>query len=113
MNAKDNNASTTINEKTQNELPTKVASSGVIPKEIHKQQLNRELDPSEQKIFEWEIAQYRSQKNSGPRRYPLDRDFKWDVDMWPHYRQLIERDYRGPEVSLEEHKEQVRQHLLE
>ena len=65
----------------------------------------RELTSTEQKILDWEVQEYFSEKNSGVRRYNRDKTFTWHEDLWPHFRQLIEIDYQGPSVSAEEHRE--------
>ena len=46
----------------------------------------RELTSTEQKILDWEVQEYFSEKNSGVRRYPRDKTFTWHDDLWPHFR---------------------------
>ena len=52
----------------------------------HDEQSNRKLTSIEQKILNWEIQEYYSDKNSGVRRYPIDKIYIWHKDLWPHFR---------------------------
>ena len=58
------------------------------------------------------VADYFAANEPGIRRYQRDEKFfEWTKDVWPFYRQRIEKGYSGPEISEDEHRELVKVHL--
>ncbi len=57
-------------------------------------------------------ADYFAANPVGVRCYkPHEKEFTWEYDVWPFYRQTMEHNYSGPEITEEEHKEHVKVHL--
>ena len=71
----------------------------------------RQLTLTEQRVLNWEVELYYSEKNSGVRRHPQNKEWSWQSDFWPFFSQMIQENYQGPKVTEEEHRDQVKQHL--
>ena len=65
----------------------------------------------QQSILNLEIQKYHSNENSGAPRYPVGTKFYYEHHCWPYFKQLLEKDYSKPQITAEEHRQHVKQHL--